>query len=156
MPKSIEIRSAEFADSGKIIEFNGRMAEETEGVKLDPDVLYSGVQAVLKEPGHGFYLIAVAGGQVVGCLLVTTEWSDWRNGEFWWIQSVYVEPEFRRRGVFRSLYEATRQRAQKSDRVCGFRLYVERENVQAQKTYTRLGMKETAYRMLEALFEKER
>lgn len=151
MAQRIEIRPAEFADSEKIIEFNRRMAEETEGTKLDPDVLCSGVKAVLEEPKHGFYLIAVADGQVAGCLLVTTEWSDWRNGEFWWIQSVYVEPEFRRRGVFRSLYEATRQRAEKSDRVCGFRLYVERENVQAQETYTRLGMRETAYRMLETL-----
>lgn len=152
MSDTITIRSATLEDAGRIIEFNLRMAGETEEKKLDPDILRSGVTAVLNDPDHGFYQVATVGGQVVGCLLVTTEWSDWRNGEFWWIQSVYIEPEFRRRGVFSSLYEATRQRAKESARVCGFRLYVERENVKAQETYMRLGMKETAYRMLETLF----
>ena len=152
MSDTIEIRPAKLKDAGRIIEFNLRMAGETEEKKLEPDVLFSGVTAVLNEPDLGFYLVATDGSQVVGCLLVTTEWSDWRNGEFWWIQSVYVEPDFRRKGVFRSLYEATRKRAKESDRVCGFRLYVEQENVKAQQTYAQLGMKETAYMMLETLF----
>lgn len=149
MPNSLEIRLAEPEDAGRIIDFNMRMARETEGRELDVNVLTSGVYAVLKKPERGFYLVAVSDGHVVGCLLVTTEWSDWRNGEFWWIQSVYVEPEARRAGVFSALYEATRKRAEKADRVCGFRLYVERDNTRAQKTYFRLGMKETAYKMLE-------
>jgi GNAT superfamily N-acetyltransferase len=110
----MQIRPASLRDAKRIIEFNLRMAEETEGKKLDFDVLRSGVSRVFNEPDHGFYLVAETGGKVVGCLLVTTEWSDWRNGEFWWIQSVYVESEFRRRGVFTSLYEATRKLAQKS------------------------------------------
>lgn len=152
MPKGIEIRVALPEDASRLVEFNKRMARETEGKDLAHAILRSGVDAILADPSRGFYLVAELDGQLVGCLMVTTEWSDWRNGVFWWIQSVYVAPEFRRRGVFRALYEATRERARHAEGVCGFRLYVERRNVQAQATYTRLGLTETNYRMFETLF----
>lgn len=139
-------------DAERLIEFNLRMAQETEDKQLDSKVLTSGVNAILADPRHGFYLVGEANGEVIGSLMVTTEWSDWRNSTFWWIQSVYVAPEFRRRGVFRALYEDARSRAKKDKWVCGCRLYVERDNTPAQIVYTRLGLKETNYRMLEELF----
>jgi len=152
MPDEISVRLAQPKDAGCVIEFNKRIAIETEGKHLDHDVLASGVNEVLENPSRGFYLVAETGAQIVGCLMITTEWSVWRNGVFWWIQSVYVAPEFRRRGVFRALYEATRDRAREAERVCGFRLYVERENDAAQATYTGLGLTETSYKMFEQLF----
>ncbi|MDJ0623278.1 MAG: N-acetyltransferase [Desulfocapsaceae bacterium] len=152
MPEKIEVRPAKPEDADWIVDFNLKMARETEGRKLDPEVLGRGVQAVFSQPERGFYLIAMSGSKVVGCLLITTEWSDWRNGEFWWLQSVYVDKEFRRRGVFKAMYAEARKRAEQSENVCGFRLYVEQENGRAQQTYNQLGMKETAYRVMEALF----
>ena len=108
-----------------------------------------GVEAVLSDPGHGFYVVADTGGEIAGSLLVTFEWSDWRNGRFWWIQSVYVRPAYRRRGVYRALHEFVRDRARSTGGVVGLRLYVERENAVAQRTYAALGMDETPYRMYE-------
>jgi ribosomal protein S18 acetylase RimI-like enzyme len=152
MPDETSVRVAQPKDAGCLIDFNKRNAFETEGKHLDHDILTSGVNEILSNPDRGFYLVAEIDRQVVGCLMITTEWSDWRNGAFWWIQSVYVASEFRRRGVFRALHEAARERAQKADRVCGFRLYVERENDAAQATYTGLGLTETSYKMFEKLF----
>jgi ribosomal protein S18 acetylase RimI-like enzyme len=152
MMEEIKIRAAQSEDAGRLMEFSLKLARETEGKELDPDTLTSGVAAILKDPSRGFFMIAEVAGEVAGSLMVTTEWSDWRNGEFWWIQSVYVSPEFRRRGVFRALYEETRGQARNSTRVCGCRLYVERENSSAQATYTQLGLTETPYRMYEELF----
>ena len=108
-----------------------------------------GVQHLLSTPTAGFYLVATQGDQPVGSLMITTEWSDWRNGTFWWIQSVYVPPEARRRGVYRALYEQVQALAATEPGVCGFRLYVERENAAARATYTSLGMSETSYRLYE-------
>lgn len=153
MQNDITTRIAEPEDAARITEFNKRMAKETEGKVLDRDILKKGVDAVFKNPARGFYMVGEVRGHVAGCLLVTTEWSDWRNGQFWWIHSIYVEPEFRRKGVFKTLYEAAKEQAgQAEETVCGFRLYVERENVRAQNTYAKVGMTETGYKMLETLF----
>lgn len=151
-PPPVQIRRAHAADADVIATFNIAMAEETEGKRLLPEVVAGGVRRLLAEPALGFYLVAEAApGQVVAALMVTTEWSDWRNGRFWWLQSVYVRPAWRRRGVFRALYEYVTAAAAMEPDVCGFRLYVERENVNAQATYRALGMRDTDYLMLEQL-----
>ena len=144
----MEIRPATIDDAPIVAEFNIAMALETEDLKLDQKTVILGVQHLIEHDELGFYLVAVLEGKVVGTLLVTTEWSDWRNGVFWWIQSVYVHPSFRRQGIYRSLYEHVRNLAS-STNVCGFRLYVEKENRAAQQTYEKLGMHETHYRMYE-------
>lgn len=145
------IRPARVADADALAQSNIAMAFETEGKRLLPEVIGAGVRRLLAEPALGFYLVAEAEGRVVGCLMVTTEWSDWRNGQFWWIQSVYVPPEWRRRGVFRALYAHLGERAAAQPGVCGFRLYVERHNANAQQTYRSLGMGEQDYRVMEWL-----
>lgn len=152
MESQVNIRPAVIADAGLLVEFNLRMAWETEERQLDPEILAAGVRAVLLDPRRGFYLVAEMDGKVAGALMVTTEWSDWRNGTFWWIQSVYVVPGYRRRGLFRSLYEEVRERARNTAQVCGLRLYVERDNAAAKATYVRLGMAETQYRLFEEPF----
>ena len=152
MQDQAKIRDAVKEDAETLVDFNLRMASETEGKALDPRVLAAGVKAVLEDPKWGFYLVAEIDGRIAGSLMVTTEWSDWRNGVFWWIQSVYVEPEYRRRGIFRALYREVEERAGRSPQVCGCRLYVERDNAAAQATYTRLGMTETHYKLFEAPF----
>ena len=146
----VTIRRAEPRDAEAIARFNIAMALETEGKALDPAVISAGVEALLDNPALGFYLVAAAEAQVVASLMITTEWSDWRNGVFWWVQSVYVKPAFRRRGIYRQMYGAVKEMAQDAN-VCGFRLYVERENYRAQATYEALGMTETPYRMFEEL-----
>ena len=138
MQGQTRIRTALREDAPKLVDFNLRMAMETEGKQLDSDTLTSGVNAVLEDPRRGFYLIAEVDGKVVGSLMVTSEWSDWRDGAFWWVQSVYVTHGFRRRGVLRALYEEARRRAKNTPRVCGFRLYVDRDNTTAQTTYASL------------------
>jgi ribosomal protein S18 acetylase RimI-like enzyme len=107
------------------------------------------VRGLFGRPGQGFYLIAESDGQPVGCLMVTYEWSDWRNKVFWWIQSVYVLPDFRGRGLYKALYADVRRRAAEDGGVCGFRLYVEKENLKAQRVYEHLGMHEAPYLMYE-------
>ncbi|HET9835408.1 MAG TPA: GNAT family N-acetyltransferase [Rhodanobacteraceae bacterium] len=144
---SISIREATRADIPFIVESNAAMALETEHKILDREVLARGVTAVFDNPRRGFYLIAVHNGAPAGCLLITYEWSDWRNGDWWWFQSVYVVPAARRDGVFRALYAEVERRARATPDVIGLRLYVERENVRAQRTYASLGMEEEAYRM---------
>jgi ribosomal protein S18 acetylase RimI-like enzyme len=125
------------------------MARETEGRELARPTLDAGVRRLLEREDRGFYWIAEYGGEAAGCLMITREWSDWRNGEFWWIQSVYVRPEMRRRGVYRTLHEHVVRQAASNPDVCGLRLYVERDNETAQRTYQALGMEQTAYRMFE-------
>jgi ribosomal protein S18 acetylase RimI-like enzyme len=153
MSDQIKIREARSKDVTTLVDFNIRMARETENMLLDPGIVTHGVKAILEDRKNGFYLIAEVDGEVVGSLMVTTEWSDWRNGAFWWIQSVYVEPGFRRRGVFRALYEEVRERARKTEQVCGCRLYVERDNTSAQATYARIGLEETKYKVFEELLQ---
>jgi GNAT superfamily N-acetyltransferase len=152
MQDQVKIRAALPPDTATLVDFNLRMARETEDKRLDLEVLTSGVNAVLEDPTRGFYLVAEIAGKVVGSLMVTTEWSDWRNGAFWWIQSVYVLPELRKHGVFRALYEEARERAANSAGVCGCRLYVERDNTTAQAVYARRGLIETNYKVFEDLF----
>jgi len=147
----IQIRRGEPRDTAVLAGFNIAMAEETENLKLLPEVITAGVAAILADAGRGFYLVAENEGQIVGALMVTSEWSDWRNGFFWWIQSVYVRPEFRRHGIYRSLHEHLRELARTEPNICGLRLYVERENERAQATYSRLGMHETHYLLYEEL-----
>ncbi|MEM1012049.1 MAG: GNAT family N-acetyltransferase [Planctomycetota bacterium] len=144
------IRPAVVSDAEMIADMNVRMARETEGLALDPPTVVEGVAAVLADRSKGHYLVAEAAGRVVGCLLVTHEWSDWRNGDLWWVQSVFVEPDHRGRGVFRSLYEATRQQALEES-ASGLRLYVEHENHTAQQTYRKLGMSKTHYHIMEEM-----
>lgn len=147
----LQIRRGQPSDVTTLAEFNLAMARETEGLELLPEVLTPGVAAILADPARGFYLVAESGGEIAGALMVTSEWSDWRNGFFWWIQSVYVRPEFRRRGVYRTLHEHLRRLAETEPNICGLRLYVERENQRAQTTYSRLGMHETHYLLYEEL-----
>jgi GNAT superfamily N-acetyltransferase len=149
--KNPSIRTAEPADAIQIAEFNINMARETEGIRLKPDVILAGAKRLIDDAALGFYLVAEADGEIIGSLMVTTEWSDWRNGQFWWIQSVYVIPEWRRMGLYRALYEKVKLLADDNENVCGYRLYVERENVIAQSTYDRVGMHETHYKMYEEL-----
>jgi GNAT superfamily N-acetyltransferase len=128
------------------------MAFETEDKGLDEEKLRSGVLAALNNETLGFYLLAEIDGRTTGQLMITTEWSDWRNAYFWWIQSVYVVPEFRRRGVYRALDRQVRQDAQAAGNVCGIRLYVERTNHRAQQVYVNLGMSRSHYDMYEVEF----
>jgi GNAT superfamily N-acetyltransferase len=146
---SVAVRAAERGDIAHIAAWNLAMAWETERKRLDPGVLERGVTAVFDEPRRGFYLVAERDGVPVGCLLVTFEWSDWRGGDFYWIQSVYVVEEARRGGVFRALYDAVAERARGAGAV-GVRLYVETENERAQRTYAGLGMERCHYFMYEA------
>lgn len=146
------IRTGTLADVETIAEFNEAMAAETEDKSLDGETLRAGVRSMMEPPERGFYLVAEREGQVVGSLMITTEWSDWRNGTFWWVQSVYVRPDARRQGVYSELYAEVKRRAASTDDVCGVRLYVEKDNVPARATYETLGMTETAYRMYEEEF----
>ena len=142
------IRTATENDAEALVEFNQAMAMETEGKMLDRDTLAKGVRAVFGDPGKGFYVVAEQDGQISGGLMVTYEWSDWRNGWFWWIQSVYIRPEARGKGIYSKLYGFVREKAEKEN-VCGFRLYVEKDNEHAKKVYEKLGMKETYYLLYE-------
>ena len=150
----ITIRAAVRGDIETLVAFNAAMARETEHKTLDPNILRPGVTAIFDEPGRGFYLVAEQDGVVAGCLMITYEWSDWRNGAWWWFQSVYVAPEFRRSGVFRALYADVERRANDTAGVIGLRLYVERDNAAAQRTYASLGMSETVYRLFETEFPR--
>ena len=145
----ITIRSAHEGDAEAIAGFQESMALETEGKRLDAARIRKGVRRALGDEDRGFYLVAESEGQTVGSLFVTREWSDWRNGWFWWIQSVFVDAAHRRRGVYRSLHAEVVRRARSAGEVVGIRLYVERENVGAQATYESLGMERTYYLLYE-------
>ena len=147
----IRARLAVADDAATLAGFNQAMALETEAKLLADEAVLPGVEAVLRDAGHGFYVVADTGREVVGSLLVTCEWSDWRNGRIWWIQSVYVRPGHRRRGVYRALHEFVRARARSTGGVVGLRLYVERDNAAAQRTYAALGMHETPYLVYEEM-----
>ena len=151
MELSCSVRRATPRDTDVLVAHNCAMAHETEGKELDAAVVLRGVQGLLARPDHGFYLVAENDGVVVGSLMVTPEWSDWRDGFFWWVQSVYVAPEQRRTGVYRSLYEEVRTAAREATDVLGLRLYVERANRPARAVYAHMGMDETSYRLYEEL-----
>lgn len=143
------VRAARIGDAAFLVDGNARMALETEDLELDRERLRAGVEAVFADAGRGFYLVAERDGVPAAQMMITYEWSDWRNGVFWWIQSVYTVPQMRGHGAFRALYGAVERMAREQGNVCGLRLYVEAHNAQAQKTYARCGMRETVYRMFE-------
>jgi len=143
------VRTAEPRDIPFLVNGNVSMALEAEHKHLDPATVERGVRAVFDSPGHGRYFVAEIDGRVVGQAMYTCEWSDWRAGDFWWFQSVYVTPEARRKGVFRALYRHIERLAQADPRVCGLRLYVERDNERAQETYRRCGMQDAGYLVME-------
>ena len=145
-------RAAARADIPAITNFQQAMAQETEDLQLDPDVVSKGVAAVCDDPARGRYYLAEQDGRSLGCLLITYEWSDWRNGQFWWIQSVYVHPQWRRRGVYRRLHEAVKHRAQSTPGVCGIRLYVEENNRLAQSVYGAMDLHRATYQIWEVDF----
>jgi ribosomal protein S18 acetylase RimI-like enzyme len=146
---NLNVRLAAPSDVSIIAEFNTAMAKETEEIELNRESLRKGVEAMFADPSKGLYYIAESNREIVGQLMITYEWSDWRNATFWWIQSVYVHPEYRRHGVFRALYRYIETIARTRRDVCGVRLYVEKENDRAQKTYEALGMKHSHYEMME-------
>ena len=149
---NLSVREARRGDAKVIARYNAAMAEETEGKALDPGCVGPGVAALFANPSLGRYWVAEADGQVIGQVMVTYEWSDWRNGMIWWIQSVYVRPESRRKGVFSGLYRHVESLAAAAPGVIGLRLYVESNNVRAQQTYKALGMVEPGYLVMETLF----
>jgi len=147
----MEVRFAKKTDADTIARFNQAMALETEDKALADEVIGAGVRTLMDNPRDGFYVVAEVAGVLAASLMVTSEWSDWRNGLFWWIQSVYVDPAYRRRGLYSAMYRFVKIEASKRPDVCGFRLYVEQENIRAQKTYEYLGMERTPY----ILYEEE-
>jgi GNAT superfamily N-acetyltransferase len=149
---NISLRRATPGDANTIADFNAAMAQETEGLELDRDRLRRGVEALLADETKGYYYLAEIDGRVAGQLMITFEWSDWRNATYWWIQSVYVHPDFRQQGVFSSLYRHIESLALTHGTVCGIRLYVERQNLRAQKAYEALGMHHSHYTMMEVGF----
>jgi len=152
----VNIRLATARDAEQIARFNQAMALETENKVLDWATISAGVERMVASPELGFYLVAEKPDEtgISGCLGVTFEWSDWRNGLLWWIQSVYIAPDFRAQGVFSSMYQEVTELAQREPDVIGVRLYAEQGNQRALSTYFKLGMIETDYRLLEAMFNR--
>jgi GNAT superfamily N-acetyltransferase len=146
---NITIRLANSSDAPIIAQFNAAMAKETEGIELHDEHLRKGVEALFLDSSKGLYYVAEVENKIVGQLLITYEWSDWRNATFWWIQSVYVFPEYRNRGIFRALYRYVESLARNRGDVCGLRLYVEKGNNRACLAYETLGMKKSHYEMME-------
>jgi GNAT superfamily N-acetyltransferase len=144
----ISIRKANQSDAPRIIDFQLKMASETEGINLDQETVLKGVNGVFQDASRGQYYVAEADGNVVASLLITYEWSDWRNRNIWWFQSVYVIPEFRRKGIFRKMYSYVKNLAEERD-IAGLRLYVETKNARARKTYEALGMSSEHYSFYE-------
>lgn len=155
MTNSIAIRDAKPADIEVIVRHNAALAMESEDKHLDHETLESGVRGLLSDRAKGRYYIAEINGEIAGQLMLTREWSDWRNGWLWWIQSVYVHPEHRRAGVFRALYAHVVETARRAGDVRGIRLYVERGNEPALQTYEALGMNDAGYLVMEMSIDDE-
>jgi GNAT superfamily N-acetyltransferase len=146
----MKIRTAVPGDAAVIADFNLRLAFETEALKLDPETVRKGVAALLADASKGIYFVAeMPGGEVGGQLMITYEWSDWRNGNIWWIQSVYVKQEFRGQGIFKALFDHLERLARQTKGVCALRLYMDNHNQQARRAYQKLGMTETNYQVFE-------
>lgn len=145
----VEIRKAEISDILIIKGFQLLLALESEGISLDQDILQKGIQAVFDDGEKGQYYLAVKEGKAIATLLITREWSDWRNGTVWWIQSVYVEKQHRKSGVFKKMYEYLKNAVIEDSSVRGLRLYVDNHNENAQAVYRQLGMDGNHYRFFE-------
>ena len=143
------IRKAAKSDIETLIRFQQQMAMETENVQLATDTLHNGIEAMFADAGKGTYYVAEDNAKVIGCLMVTNEWSEWRNQKVWWLQSVFIEKEFRGKGVFRKMYEFLKAEISGREDIAGIRLYVEKNNVRAQKTYASLGMNGDHYTVFE-------
>lgn len=150
----MEFRLARIQDLESLVEGNQRMAQETESLALDPEILRSGIAAVLNKEVAGRYYVVTSGESIAGQVMITFEWSDWRASNLWWLQSVYVWPDRRRQGVFRALYEGVEALARREG-AAGVRLYVEVENQVAQQVYTQLGLRSERYRVMELLFNRD-
>ncbi len=150
----IIIKQASLADEEKIIAFQLAMADETEGLKLNPVILKTGINAVLTDVTKGIYYVAEINNNIAGSMLVTYEWSDWRNGLVLWFQSVYVIPEYRGKGIFKKMYNFLKEKVLTDDKLKGLRLYVDKRNINAQKVYTSLGMSYEHYTMFEWMKEE--
>ena len=148
----ISVRQATRNDIDIIVHFNSEMAYETENIILSQQKLTNGVTAVFEDSTKGFYIVAECDGTVVGQAMITYEWSDWRNAVVWWIQSVYILPDYRKIGMFRSIFEQIKLLAKESN-ACGLRLYVDRSNIIAKKAYNNLGMEESHYDLYEMMLE---
>lgn len=152
---TIIVRRGNIDDLDILTDFQIKMAWETENKKLVKTTIQDGIRQGLKDPERALYLIAEINNIAVGSLMITPEWSDWRNGWFWWIQSVYTKPDYRRKGVFKKLYQFVKNEALSNPNIRGIRLYVEKHNHNAQQVYQRLGMKDSGYLLLEEEFIKE-
>lgn len=148
----IQIREGRPEDAAVIAEYNQCMALETEGKELDSKTLGKGAEQGLLQPHKCRYFVAESGNQVIGQAMVTYEWSDWRNGDLWWIQSVYVHPDHRRQGIFKKIYQHIETLAREDAKVRGLRLYVEEENAAGQAVYKKLGMSHAGYHVYEKEF----
>jgi GNAT superfamily N-acetyltransferase len=149
----IEIRKAVKSDGDVIAHFQLLMADETENIKLDERIVQKGVSAIFHKPELGQYFVAEAKGKIVASLMTTFEWSDWRNGMVWWIQSVYVLPEYRKKGIFKKIYAYIKTLVLSRDDVSGLRLYVANENASAAHVYKAVGMDGNRYRLFEWMKE---
>jgi GNAT superfamily N-acetyltransferase len=149
---TVHIRDARPGDLEFIVRANIGLAHESEDVHLDPALLRPGVAAVLEDRSLGRYFIAESEGTTIGQMMLTYEWSDWRNGVFWWIQSVFVEPDHRQKGVFSTLYRHVAGLAERTPEVCGLRLYVDRDNRSARRIYAHLGLHDSNYEVMEKVF----
>lgn len=147
----IEIRKGKLSDSERIVELQLQMARETEGLELDRRVVSEGVRGVFEEPARGTYWVAEEKGNVLGVLLAIPEWSDWRNGTVLWIHSLYINPEARGQGVFKKLYLNLKKQVERSPKLMGLRLYVDKRNKSAQEVYEKLGMNKHHYELYEWL-----
>ena len=150
----VTLREATPDDAKAITGFNWAMAQETEAKVLESARLGAGVTALLDDERKGRYWVAESDGHIVGQIMVTYEWSDWRNATIWWIQSVYIHPQHRRRGIFTALYRHVEDIARRAEKVCGLRLYVEKDNRRAQETYAALGMSQDSYLVMESMFRE--
>jgi GNAT superfamily N-acetyltransferase len=145
----VSIRKASIQDAEIIADYNVKMALETEELALDPAIVLAGVYNVFNDAAKGFYLVAEAKGEIVACLMITYEWSDWRNATWWWIQSVYVHPDMRGQRVYKQMYQYLKRQVKANAAICGLRLYVDKRNLRAQKVYQKLGMTRDHYELYE-------
>lgn len=145
----ISIRPSKYEDIGVIAGFQVKLADETESIALDKQLVSTGIKALFGDPGKGVYYVAEAREEIIGCFLITYEWSDWRNGMIWWLQSVYVKESHRKQGVFKSMYDHLVKTISRDPTIIGLRLYVDKSNTRAQQVYQTLGMNGDHYTVFE-------